>query len=96
MPSFDLQTHSLTQRRAVQGRRKRFDLLLAEHKSKTRDKELLRHLDHHQQMPPLRESHPSPSRTSQELHQNSHGVIPTESKPLVPNKPKPHTPSLPR
>ncbi|XP_066471101.1 ataxin-7 [Tiliqua scincoides] len=94
--SLTCKTHSLTQRRAVQGRRKRFDLLLAEHKSKTRDKELLRHLDHHQQMPPLRESHPSPSRTSQELHQNSHGVIPTESKPLVPNKPKPHTPSLPR
>ncbi|KAF7250031.1 Ataxin-7, partial [Varanus komodoensis] len=94
--SLTCKTHSLTQRRAVQGRRKRFDLLLAEHKSKTREKELLRHLDHHQQMPPLREPHPSPSRTSQELHQNSHGVIPTESKPLVPNKPKPHTPSLPR
>ncbi|XP_053147759.1 ataxin-7 isoform X2 [Hemicordylus capensis] len=94
--SLTCKTHSLTQRRAVQGRRKRFDLLLAEHKSKTRDKELLRHLDHHQQIPPLREPHPSPSRTSQELHQNSHGVIPTESKPLVPNKPKPHTPSLPR
>ncbi|XP_054832846.1 ataxin-7 isoform X2 [Eublepharis macularius] len=94
--SLTCKTHSLTQRRAVQGRRKRFDLLLAEHKSKTREKELLRHLDHHQQMPPLREPHPSPSRTSQELHQNSHGVNPTESKPLVPNKPKPHTPSLPR
>ncbi|ETE71433.1 Ataxin-7, partial [Ophiophagus hannah] len=94
--SLTCKTHSLTQRRAVQGRRKRFDLLLAEHKSKTREKELLRHLDHHQQMPLLREPHPSPSRTSQELHQNSHGVIPTESKPLVPNKLKPHTPSLPR
>ncbi|XP_072845453.2 ataxin-7 isoform X1 [Pogona vitticeps] len=96
--SLTCKTHSLTQRRAVQGRRKRFDLLLAEHKSKTREKELLRHLDQQQQqqMPPLREPHPSPSRTSQELHQNSHGVIPTESKPLVPNKPKPHTPSLPR
>ncbi|XP_060095436.1 ataxin-7 isoform X2 [Heteronotia binoei] len=94
--SLTCKTHSLTQRRAVQGRRKRFDLLLAEHKSKTREKELLRHLDHHQQTPPLREPYPSPSRTSQELHQNSHGANPTESKPLVPNKPKPHTPSLPR
>jgi len=91
-----LQTHSLTQRRAVQGRRKRFDVLLAEHKSKTREKELLRHSDHHQQMPPLREPHPSPTKTSQELHQNSHGVTLTESKPLLPNKPKPHPPSLPR
>ncbi|XP_043375511.1 ataxin-7 isoform X2 [Dermochelys coriacea] len=94
--SLTCKTHSLTQRRAVQGRRKRFDLLLAEHKSKTREKELLRHSDHHQQMPPLREPHPSPSKTSQELHQNSHGLIPTESKPLAPNKPKPHPPSLPR
>ncbi|NXX36372.1 ATX7 protein, partial [Nicator chloris] len=94
--SLTCKTHSLTQRRAVQGRRKRFDVLLAEHKSKTREKELLRHSDHHQQMPPLREPHPSPTKTSQELHQNSHGVILTESKPLLPNKPKPHPPSLPR
>nr|XP_041574814.1 ataxin-7 isoform X2 [Taeniopygia guttata] len=94
--SLTCKTHSLTQRRAVQGRRKRFDVLLAEHKSKTREKELLRHSDHHQQMPPLREPHPSPTKTSQELHQNSHGVTLTESKPLLPNKPKPHPPSLPR
>ncbi|XP_048172178.1 ataxin-7 isoform X2 [Corvus hawaiiensis] len=94
--SLTCKTHSLTQRRAVQGRRKRFDVLLAEHKSKTREKELLRHSDHHQQMPPLREPHPSPTKISQELHQNSHGVTLTESKPLLPNKPKPHPPSLPR
>ncbi|XP_009705688.1 PREDICTED: ataxin-7-like, partial [Cariama cristata] len=94
--SLTCKTHSLTQRRAVQGRRKRFDVLLAEHKSKTREKELLRHSDHHQQMPPLREPHPSPTKTSQELHQNSHGVTLTDSKPLLPNKPKPHPPSLPR
>ncbi|XP_068010364.1 ataxin-7 isoform X1 [Melanerpes formicivorus] len=94
--SLTCKTHSLTQRRAVQGRRKRFDVLLAEHKSKTREKELLRHSDHHQQMPPLREPHPSPTKTSQELHQNSHGVTLTETKPLLPNKPKPHPPSLPR
>ncbi|XP_030314079.1 ataxin-7 isoform X2 [Calypte anna] len=94
--SLTCKTHSLTQRRAVQGRRKRFDVLLAEHKSKTREKELLRHSDHHQQMPPLREPHPSPTKTSQELHQNSHGVTLTEAKPLLPNKPKPHPPSLPR
>ncbi|KAM4653913.1 ataxin-7 isoform 4-T4 [Amazona ochrocephala] len=94
--SLTCKTHSLTQRRAVQGRRKRFDVLLAEHKSKTREKELLRHSDHHQQMPSLREPHPSPTKTSQELHQNSHGVTLTESKPLLPNKPKPHPPSLPR
>lgn len=98
--SLTCKTHSLTQRRAVQGRRKRFDVLLAEHKNKSREKEVLRHPDQQppqpQQIPPLREPHASPSRTSAELHQNSHGAIPAEFKPLVSNKPRPHNPSLPR
>ncbi|XP_070247024.1 ataxin-7 isoform X2 [Myotis yumanensis] len=94
--SLTCKTHSLTQRRAVQGRRKRFDVLLAEHKNKTREKELIRHLDSQQSTQPLRDPHLAPSRTSQEPHQNSHGVIPSESKPFVASKPKPHTPSLPR
>ncbi|XP_014401613.1 PREDICTED: ataxin-7 isoform X2 [Myotis brandtii] len=94
--SLTCKTHSLTQRRAVQGRRKRFDVLLAEHKNKTREKELIRHLDSQQSTQPLRDLHLAPSRTSQEPHQNSHGVIPSESKPFVASKPKPHTPSLPR
>nr|XP_033782066.1 ataxin-7 isoform X2 [Geotrypetes seraphini] len=92
--SLTCKTHSLGYRRAVLGRRKRFDVLLAEHKSKTR--ELLRNSEHQQQMPPLREPHPSPSKTSQELHQTSHGIAPVESKPSVPNKPRPHNVSLPR
>ncbi|KAM7063179.1 ataxin-7 isoform 2-T35 [Molossus nigricans] len=94
--SLTCKTHSLTQRRAVQGRRKRFDVLLAEHKNKTREKESIRHLDSQQPTQPLRDPHPAPPRTSQEPHQNSHGVIPSESKPFVASKPKPHTPSLPR
>ncbi|XP_029456881.1 ataxin-7 isoform X2 [Rhinatrema bivittatum] len=94
--SLTCKTHSLGYRRAVLGRRKRFDVLLAEHKSKTREKELLRNSEHHQHMPPLREPHPSSSKTSQELHQNPHGITPTESKPSIPNKPKPHNSSLPR
>ncbi|XP_076984906.1 ataxin-7 isoform X5 [Tamandua tetradactyla] len=94
--SLTCKTHSLTQRRAVQGRRKRFDVLLAEHKNKTREKELIRHLDSQQPTQPLRDPHPAPPRTSQEPHQNSHGVIPSESKPFVASKFKPHTPSLPR
>ncbi|XP_038607675.1 ataxin-7-like [Tachyglossus aculeatus] len=81
-------SHSLTQRRAVQGRRQRFDVLLAEHKSKTRKKKRPQHLD--QQIPPL-----SPSETSQELHPKPHGVIPIP-KPLASNKPEPQNPSLPR
>ncbi|XP_030062197.1 ataxin-7 [Microcaecilia unicolor] len=94
--SLTCKTHSLGYRRAVLGRRKRFDVLLAEHKSKTREKELLRNSEHHQQTPPLREPHPSPSKTSQELHQTPHGITPAESKPSVPNKPRHHNVSLPR
>ncbi|XP_057560714.1 ataxin-7 isoform X2 [Hippopotamus amphibius kiboko] len=94
--SLTCKTHSLTQRRAVQGRRKRFDVLLAEHKNKTREKESIRHPDSQQPTQPLRDPHPTPPRTSQEPHQNSHGVIPSESKPFIASKPKPHTPSLPR
>ncbi|XP_076400601.1 ataxin-7 isoform X2 [Peromyscus maniculatus bairdii] len=88
--SLTCKTHSLTQRRAVQGRRKRFDVLLAEHKNKTREKELIRHPDSQQPPHPLRDPHPIPPRTPQEPHPSS------EAKPFVASKPKPHTPSLPR
>uniref|UniRef100_A0A8C2ULX2 Ataxin 7 n=1 Tax=Chinchilla lanigera TaxID=34839 RepID=A0A8C2ULX2_CHILA len=94
--SLTCKTHSLTQRRAVQGRRKRFDVLLAEHKNKTREKESLRHLDSQQPLQPLRDPHAAPPRTPQEPHPCAHGVTPPESKPCVASKPKPHTPSLPR
>ncbi|XP_063113210.1 ataxin-7 isoform X2 [Cavia porcellus] len=94
--SLTCKTHSLTQRRAVQGRRKRFDVLLAEHKNKTREKESIRHLDSQQPLQPLRDPHPAPPRLSQEPHHSAHGVTPSESKPFVASKPKPHTPSLPR
>ncbi|PIO31426.1 hypothetical protein AB205_0092700, partial [Aquarana catesbeiana] len=84
-------------RRAVQGRKKGFDVLLAEHKNKTREKEQLRHAEQQQQQTSaLREPHPSPSKSSQEPHQNSHGHSTPEVKPSVPSKAKPHNPSLPR
>nr|XP_015202719.1 PREDICTED: ataxin-7 isoform X2 [Lepisosteus oculatus]XP_015202720.1 PREDICTED: ataxin-7 isoform X2 [Lepisosteus oculatus]XP_015202721.1 PREDICTED: ataxin-7 isoform X2 [Lepisosteus oculatus]XP_015202722.1 PREDICTED: ataxin-7 isoform X2 [Lepisosteus oculatus] len=89
--SLTCKTHSLSQRRAVLGRRKRFDALLAEHKSKTREKELHRNSECSQQTTPLREPHPP-----QETHQISHGNNPAESKPSAPSKAKPHNPSLPR
>ncbi|XP_075039463.1 ataxin-7 isoform X1 [Mixophyes fleayi] len=96
--SLTCKTHSLGYRRAVQGRKKGFDVLLAEHKNKTREKELLRHAEQQQQqqMSALREPHPSPSKSSQESHQNSHGLSAPEVKPSVPSKAKPHNPSLPR
>ncbi|XP_068109894.1 ataxin-7 isoform X2 [Hyperolius riggenbachi] len=96
--SLTCKTHSLGYRRAVQGRKKGFDALLAEHKNKTREKELLRHAEQQQQQQTsaLREPHPSPSKSSQEPHQNSHGLSAPEVKPSIPSKAKPHNPSLPR
>ncbi|XP_029115849.1 ataxin-7-like isoform X1 [Scleropages formosus] len=94
--SLTCKTHSLSQRRAVPGRRKRFDALLAEHKSRAREKELQRTSDHPQQPPPLRDPQPPPSRFSHDLHQGAHGNAPYEAKPSPPGKPRPHNPSLPR
>ncbi|XP_072928412.1 ataxin-7 isoform X1 [Hemitrygon akajei] len=94
--SLTCKTHSLSQRRAVLGRRKHFDLLLAEHKNKPREKESHRISEHHHQAPLLRESHPSPSKPSQELHQNSHGNIASDVKQTVSGKTKFNNSSLPR
>uniref|UniRef100_A0A4W5L085 Ataxin 7 n=1 Tax=Hucho hucho TaxID=62062 RepID=A0A4W5L085_9TELE len=95
--SLTCKTHSLSQRRAVLGRRKRFDTLLAEHKSKARERELQH--THPQQIPPLREPHPSPSRLAphHDAHQVAQGNGATDAtKPLVLGKPKPQNPGLPR
>ncbi|KAM9327220.1 ataxin-7 [Gastrophryne carolinensis] len=97
--SLTCKTHSLGYRRAVQGRKKGFDALLAEHKNKSREKDLLRHAEQQQQQQQtsaLREPHPSPSKSSQEPHQNSHGLSAPEAKPSIPSKVKPHNSSLPR
>lgn len=95
------QTHSLSQRRAVPGRRKRFDTLLAEHKNRTRERERERelHQNHSQQNPPLRDPHPSSHLTSgHDAHQVAHGNGPAldATKPLPIGKPKFHSPGLPR
>ncbi|MBN3313849.1 AT7L1 protein, partial [Atractosteus spatula] len=55
--SLTCKTHSLTHRRAVPGRKKQFDILLAEHKARAREKEGVKDRDH----PGIREpnhSHP--------------------------------------
>ncbi|XP_051966888.1 ataxin-7-like [Xyrauchen texanus] len=95
--SLTCKTHSISQRRAVLGRRQRFDTLLAEHKSKARDKELQFRLDPSHPAPPLRDPHPSPSRLSQDPHPMSLGNGTTDaSKPLPLSKPKPHNSGLSR
>uniref|UniRef100_A0A8C7I4P9 Ataxin 7 n=1 Tax=Oncorhynchus kisutch TaxID=8019 RepID=A0A8C7I4P9_ONCKI len=96
--SLTCKTHSLSQRRAVLGRRKRFDTLLTEHKSKARERELQH--THPQQTPPLRDPHPSPSRLAphHDAHQvaQGNGAADAATKPLVLGKPKPQNPGLPR
>ncbi|KAK9966488.1 hypothetical protein ABG768_003596 [Culter alburnus] len=95
--SLTCKTHSISQRRAVLGRRQRFDTLLAEHKSKARDKELQFRLDPSHPAPPLRDPHPPPSRPSQDPHLVSHGNGTADAtKPLPLSKPKPHNSGLPR
>ncbi|KPP76087.1 ataxin-7-like [Scleropages formosus] len=94
--SLTCKTHSLSQRRAVPGRRKRFDALLAEHKSKTRHRELQRSSEQPQQHPPLRDPHPTPSRLAQDHHLAPHSNGTTDTKASASSRPKLHNPSLPR
>uniref|UniRef100_A0A7N9AZX3 Ataxin 7 n=1 Tax=Mastacembelus armatus TaxID=205130 RepID=A0A7N9AZX3_9TELE len=98
--SLTCKTHSLSQRRAVPGRRKRFDTLLAEHKNRAREREREReHQPHSQQNPPLRDPHPSSHLTAaHDAHQVSHGngPAPDSTKPLPLSKPKFYSPGLPR
>nr|XP_020448613.1 ataxin-7 [Monopterus albus]XP_020448614.1 ataxin-7 [Monopterus albus]XP_020448615.1 ataxin-7 [Monopterus albus] len=99
--SLTCKTHSLSQRRAVPGRRKRFDTLLAEHKNRARERERARelHQPHSQQNPPLRDPHPSSHlTTAHDTHQVAHGngPAPDATKPLPLSKPKFHSPGLPR
>ncbi|XP_061544720.1 ataxin-7 isoform X1 [Phycodurus eques] len=97
--SLTCKTHSLSQRRAVPGRRKRFDTLLAEHKNRTKERERELHQTHSQQLPPLRDPHPSLHLpTSCDVHPVAHGngLTPDATKILPSNRPKFHSPGLPR
>ncbi|XP_010788433.1 ataxin-7-like [Notothenia coriiceps] len=107
--SLTCKTHSLSQRRAVPGRRKRFDTLLAEHKSRTRDREKEKEKEkekerelqqtHSQQNPSLRDPHPSSHlAAAHDAHQVAHvnGPATEAIKPLPIGKPKFHSPGLPR
>ncbi|XP_072522195.1 ataxin-7 [Salminus brasiliensis] len=97
--SLTCKTHSLSQRRAVPGRRKRFDTLLAEHKNRAREKELQHRSEPSQQTPPLRDPQPPLSRLPQDPHHlppHGNGTAADASKPFTISKPKPHNPGLPR
>lgn len=103
--SLTCKTHSLSQRRAVPGRRKRFDTLLAEHKSRARERERERekekelHQPHSQQSTPLRETHlASHPPTTHDPHPVAHGNGPVveATKPSSAGKQKFCGPGLPR
>ncbi|XP_061687324.1 ataxin-7 isoform X2 [Syngnathoides biaculeatus] len=97
--SLTCKTHSLSQRRAVPGRRKRFDTLLAEHKNRTKERERELHQTHSQPPPLLRVPHPSLHvPTSCDVHPVVHGNgLASDAPKILPsNKPKFHTPGLPR
>ncbi|XP_068170941.1 ataxin-7 isoform X2 [Antennarius striatus] len=97
--SLTCKTHSLNQRRAVPGRRKRFDTLLEEHKNRAREREREVHQPHSQQNPSLRDPHSSSHvSATHDAHLVAHGngPAPDATKPLSLGKPKFHSPGLPR
>ncbi|KAK9399363.1 ataxin-7-like 1 [Crotalus adamanteus] len=83
--SLTCKTHSLNHRRAVLGRKKQFDILLAEHKARSRDKEVTKEKEHPQ---PVRETHQSqpisgpdaPTGTSVNSGQELKGLSPAKSR----------------
>ncbi|KAM9650406.1 ataxin-7-like protein 1 isoform 1-T1 [Trichechus inunguis] len=91
--SLTCKTHSLSHRRAVPGRKKQFDLLLAEHKAKSREKEVK---DKEHLLTSAREILPCQSGPAQESLPGSSGNSGPESKVASPAKSRPPNSILPR
>ncbi|XP_029418193.1 ataxin-7-like protein 1 isoform X5 [Nannospalax galili] len=89
--SLTCKTHSLSHRRAVPGRKKQFDLLLAEHKAKSREKEVKEHL-----LTSPREVLPNPPGPALDALQASCGSNGAEPKVASPAKSRPLNSVLPR
>ncbi|XP_052594271.1 ataxin-7-like protein 1 isoform X10 [Peromyscus californicus insignis] len=89
--SLTCKTHSLSHRRAVPGRKKQFDLLLAEHKAKSREKEVKEHL-----LTSAREILPNPPGPVPDALQGSSGSTVAEPKVPSPPKSRPLNSVLPR
>ncbi|XP_055480389.1 ataxin-7-like protein 1 isoform X1 [Psammomys obesus] len=89
--SLTCKTHSLSHRRAVPGRKKQFDLLLAEHKAKSREKEVKEHL-----LTSAREILPNPPGPAPDALQGSSGSTAAEPKVASPPKCRPLNSVLPR
>nr|XP_058153127.1 ataxin-7-like protein 1 isoform X2 [Dasypus novemcinctus] len=91
--SLTCKTHSLSHRRAVPGRKKQFDLLLAEHKAKSREKEVK---DKEHLLTSAREILPNQSGPLQDSLLGSSGNSGAESKVVSPAKSRPLNSVLPR
>uniref|UniRef100_A0A8C0XMR4 SCA7 domain-containing protein n=1 Tax=Castor canadensis TaxID=51338 RepID=A0A8C0XMR4_CASCN len=89
--SLTCKTHSLSHRRAVPGRKKQFDLLLAEHKAKSREKEVKEHL-----LTSTRETLPNQAGLVQDSLPGSSGSSGPEPKVTSPAKSRPPNSVLPR
>nr|KAF6319183.1 ataxin 7 like 1 [Myotis myotis] len=89
----DFQTHSLSHRRAVPGRKKQFDLLLAEHKARSREKEVK---DKEHLLTAAREVLPNQSGPAQDPLPGSSGSSGPEPKVTSPAKSRPPNSVLPR
>ncbi|XP_040599211.1 ataxin-7-like protein 1 isoform X3 [Mesocricetus auratus] len=89
--SLTCKTHSLSHRRAVPGRKKQFDLLLAEHKAKSREKEVKEHL-----LTSAREILTNPPGPVPDALQGSSGSTVAEPKVASPPKSRPLNSVLPR
>ncbi|XP_066094636.1 ataxin-7-like protein 1 isoform X4 [Saccopteryx bilineata] len=91
--SLTCKTHSLSHRRAVPGRKKQFDLLLAEHKAKSREKEVK---DKEHLLSSTREVLPNQSGPAQDTLPGSSGTSGPEPKVASPAKSRPPNSVLPR
>ncbi|KAM5303063.1 ataxin-7-like protein 1 isoform 3-T3 [Glossophaga mutica] len=90
--SLTCKTHSLSHRRAVPGRKKQFDLLLAEHKAKSREKEVK---DKEHLLTSTREVLPNQSGQAQDPLPGSSGSSGPEPKVSSPAKSRPPNSVLP-
>ncbi|XP_032161415.1 ataxin-7-like protein 1 isoform X6 [Mustela erminea] len=91
--SLTCKTHSLSHRRAVPGRKKQFDLLLAEHKAKSREKEVK---DKEHLLTSAREVFPNQPGPAQDTLPGPSGSSGPEPKVASPAKSRPPNSVLPR
>ncbi|XP_053572537.1 ataxin-7-like protein 1 isoform X2 [Bombina bombina] len=89
--SLTCKTHSLNHRRAVPGRKKQFDILLAEHKARSREKEVTKDKEQSQNSREAHQSQPTPQQ-----EQSSGSSVNSVQEVTSPAKARPQNSVLPR